>query len=235
MSASFTILRQFDFFKVLSDEDVLGLSLEASLVKAEEKSLILKLGAIPNALIFMVSGQLQSTEFSDDGRVIGIGIHNPGAMIGHLSLIDGKPSTCNLVATQVSELLILPIASAKRYIYSRPLMAEYLLKVLAQGVRALNIERAILSQPNAFHRVFMQLNQLAVKQAGDQNKNTSLPNQKEIASMVNTSRETVSRALQVLIKSGALTKSGHHIVVRKQDLLERLAVDGLDALDTVKK
>jgi DNA-binding GntR family transcriptional regulator len=81
----------------------------------------------------------------------------------------------------------------------------------------------------------MLINQLIVKQVGPTNYSASLPNQKEIASMVNTSRETVSRALQVLIKSGALAKSGHQIVVNKQDLMDKLAVDGLDALDVVKK
>jgi CRP-like cAMP-binding protein len=235
MSASLTILRQFDFFKVLSDEDLLALSLEANLAKAEEKNVLLKAGATSNTLIFIVSGQLQTTEFSDDGRVIGIGIHNPGSMIGYLTLVDGRPSSCNIISTVAAELLLLPIVIARRYIYSRPLLAEYLLKVSSQGIRTLNEERAILSQPNAFHRVFMQLNQLAIKQVGSTNQITSLPNQKEIASMVNTSRETVSRALQVLIKSGALTKSGHQILVHKQDLLEKMAIDGLDALDNIKK
>ena len=61
---------------------------------------------------------------------------------------------------------------------------------------------------------------------------TQLPNQREIASIVNTSRETVSRALQLLIKGGVLGKAGHKLVVHKAELLEKLAIDGLDALPT---
>ena len=48
--------------------------------------------------------------------------------------------------------------------------------------------------------------------------------------MVNTSRETVSRALQILIKNGVLTKNGHQLHIQQSETLKKLAHDGLDAL-----
>lgn len=234
MSVSLTTLRQFNFFRILSDEDLLAISFETKFVKIKEKNILIKSGTTVQSLIFIVSGELQLTEFSDDGRITGVEIQGPGDMINHLLLIVNQPINYNVTSNLNSDLILLPISIAKRYIYSRPLLAEYLLNILNKEIQILKEERAMLSQPNAFHRVFMQLNQFAVKHTKVTSQTISLPNQKEIASMVNTSRETVSRALQILIKNGILTKSGHQILINKKDLLEKIAVDGLDALDFIK-
>lgn len=61
-----------------------------------------------------------------------------------------------------------------------------------------------------------------------------MPRQQDIAAMVNTSREKVSRALQLLIKNDVLTKSGHQLHIQQSDALKKLAADGLDALPVTK-
>lgn len=228
------LLRQFDFFKPLSDADINAISVQMDIMKLRERSLIIKAGTIPSNLIFLVSGQLHASELSDDARVIGVSILNPPSFLGILTLVDGKPATTNVATLSATELIVWPAVLAKKLILAKPELSNYCLNFFASKVRALNAERAILSQPNAYHRVFMQLNQLAANQKNHIQGHTLLPNQKEIASMVNTSRETVSRALQVLIKSGVLSKSGHNIIIQKRELLEKMAVDGLDALNTKK-
>jgi DNA-binding transcriptional regulator YhcF (GntR family) len=51
----------------------------------------------------------------------------------------------------------------------------------------------------------------------------NLPNQQTIASMANVSRETVSRALQALIKAGIIKKETKTIFIKNPILLEQLA------------
>ena len=46
-----------------------------------------------------------------------------------------------------------------------------------------------------------------------------LPTQQEISIMVNTSRETVSRAMQVLIQRGVVEKDLRRLIVRKPETL----------------
>lgn len=226
-----TLLRQFDLFKPLSDADLNTIIAEMDIIKIPERSLVIKAGSVPSNLMFLVSGQLHAAELSDDARVIGVSILNPPSILGILTLVDGKPTTSNVATLLTADMITWSISLARKLILAKPELSNYCLNNLAYKVRALNAERAILSQPNAFHRVFMQLNQLAVDQKNSTQGHTLLANQKEIASMVNTSRETVSRALQVLIRSGALSKSGHQIVIEKRELLEKMAVDGLDALN----
>ena len=113
-------------------------------------------------------------------------------------------------------------------------MVERLLKLLAASIRHSSTEKSMLSLPNAFHRVFVQIQQLSEGTAAGQPL-SHLPKQQELASIVNTSRETVSRALQLLVKSGVLAKVGHQVVIKEEGLLKRLASDGPDALPTGKK
>jgi DNA-binding GntR family transcriptional regulator len=47
----------------------------------------------------------------------------------------------------------------------------------------------------------------------------SLPTQQDISIMINTSRETVSRALQVLIQSGVVEKDLRRLIIRKPEAL----------------
>jgi len=103
------------------------------------------------------------------------------------------------------------------------ILANRFLQLSADSIRRLEQARVMLSLPNAFHRVFMQINLLS---AGSNSALTSLPKQQDIAHSVNTSRETVSRALQILIKSGVLRKVGHQIVIKQADALKKLAADG---------
>ena len=53
--------------------------------------------------------------------------------------------------------------------------------------------------------------------------------------MVNTSRETVSRALQMLVKNGILIKHGHRFVVQHTDQLKQLAASGAVAPGSTAK
>lgn len=222
------------FLHGLPEADLLelgGVSQLKTLVAGES---LLKVGEIPAYLMFVITGQLQAHEVSEDGRVIGIGAFRPGDAVGWLPLIDGMPMACTIDAIEPTQLLLIPMAVAQRLVLTRPLMVERLLKLLAASIRQTSAEKSMLSLPNAFHRVFVQIQQLSAD-ATEGKPLAHLPKQQELASIVNTSRETVSRALQLLIKNGVLRKVGHQVVIKEGDLLKRLASDGPEALPKNKK
>lgn len=49
----------------------------------------------------------------------------------------------------------------------------------------------------------------------------NMPTQQEIAIMVNTSRETVSRALHILIQNGVVEKDLRRLIIRLPDRLRQ--------------
>lgn len=233
MAVSIDLIKQFPFFQGLPDLELQTIAQNTQLGAAKAGQEILARGSIVSFLSFVVSGRIQSTEIADDGRVIGITILVPGDIIGCLTLADNQPVTNSLRTLDDSQLLLVPMSVARNLLATQPIIAQRVIQLLAQSVRHSIKERSLLSLPNAFHRIFAQLN-LLVNNNAVQRQIHHVPRQQDIAAMVNTSRETVSRALQLLIKNGVLTKTGHQLHIQQSDALKKLAVDGLDALPNQK-
>lgn len=233
MPVSVDLIKQFPFFQGLHDLDLQNIAQSAQLGASKQGHEILARGSLVSFLTFIVSGRIQSTEIADDGRVIGVTILVPGDIIGCLTLADGQPVTNSLRTLEDSQMLLLPMPIAKNLLVTQPIIAQRVMHLLAQSVRHSIKERSMLSLPNAFHRIFVQLN-LLVNNDSQNRQIHHVPRQQDIAVMVNTSRETVSRALQLLIKNGVLTKTGHQLHIQQSDALKKLAADGLDALPNQK-
>lgn len=178
----------------------------------------------PAYFVTVLRGQLQKTEVSEDGRVTGISFVNPGEVLDWLSAIDGGPIVCSVTTTVETDLLTLPISITRQLLRDSPFFSSQALQQLSLCVRRDTLQRQLLTLPNAFQRIFVQIVQLAdqVDATGSQN----LPKQHELAAMVNTSRETVSRAIQMLVKNGILVKHGHRFVLQRSDQLKQLAATG---------
>lgn len=189
---------------------------------------LLRAHNFPTHLIVVLQGQLQIMDVAEDGRIISVNFANPGDMVGLLSVIDDQPIVSNVASSMTTDVLLIPLATAKRMVFAQPAITERVMKLLARHIRKASDERRLLSLPNAFQRVFAQIASLSQQAAASQNQVAALPKQHDIAVMVNTSRETVSRALQMLVKKGILVKEGHKIVIRQPEQLRQLANEGLE-------
>lgn len=175
-----------------------------------------------NFLISVLSGAVDLYATAAGGKRVMVGSRGPGSMIGWLSVIDGKPLDYELVTRSETKLLLIPIALAKELLLTCRSLATRVLGDMAKTLREIAAEKQVLSAPNAQQRVYIHLLNLVTDQSGS-NSAHRLPKQEEIAKQINTSRETVSRALQLLVKSGVILKRGHQIEVKKIDLLKKIA------------
>jgi CRP/FNR family cyclic AMP-dependent transcriptional regulator len=57
---------------------------------------------------------------------------------------------------------------------------------------------------------------------GDQPMIENLPTHQDIANMINTSRETVTRALLTLLQQGIVQKDGNRLLILAPDRLQKL-------------
>lgn len=178
----------------------------------------------PAFFTIVLRGQLQKTEVSDDGRITGVAFCNTGEALEWLSVVDGAPLPFSVSTTVETDLLLIPIAIFRRLLNECPALANQAMQQLAAEVRQNMIQRQLLTLPNAHQRIFVQIIQLAEQSPSKAEAN--LPKQHEIAAMVNTSRETVSRTIQMLVKQGILVKHGHRFVLQRPDQLKQLATNG---------
>jgi CRP/FNR family transcriptional regulator, cyclic AMP receptor protein len=96
---------------------------------------------------------------------------------------------------------------------------------LAERLRRATLQRAVLALPSSFQRVCAQLRLLTEPQSGGAIVIPLPPTHQEIAIMVNTSRETVTRTLQFLQGLQIVVRAGTQLVVEKPAALKD-AADG---------
>lgn len=167
---------------------------------------------------FLLEGRLQGVDFTVDGREVGLYFVEPGGYYGELAIIDGKPGAEFVIALAKSRVALLPREHARKLIFANPHIAEVLLLNLAERVRSSTAQRTILSLPNVFQRLCAQLLLLG----GDPAQIPNAPTHQELAIMINTSRETVTRSFQLLQSQNILQRDGNSLKI-----LDRSYLDGI--------
>ena len=204
------------------NEDTLKQVGEAMQIRVVERgNHVIEKGSTGHHLMFLLTGRLQAFDLTEDGREVGLNFLSPGDYFGELSIIDNLPRSATVVACENSLIASLPRAQALAIFYHNPLVAERLIKRMASSIRNAANYRTILSIPSAFQRVFALLNQFAKTAPGGLVVIEKMPTQQEIAIMVNTSRETVSRAIQILLQKGVVEKDLRRLIVRQPEELSK--------------
>ena len=216
-------LRDFSIFSPLTDAQLAAIAPLVRLRRLDKGDVACRKGDAPDGLYLLASGRLQVFEITEDGREVGLNLIQPGAFFGELSVIDDLPRSAHIVAMEPSVVGVLPQTEARRLFYQVPEMAEVMMKHLAGTVRSMSRHRVLLGIPNAFQRVFSLLIHMSRSMPGGLIVVQDVPRQQQIAIMLNTSRETVSRAITELIQSGVVEKDLRRLIVRKPDVLQQLA------------
>lgn len=216
-------LRQFPLFARLPEAQVPRFVALLQLKTYGRREIVFRKDADPDRLYLLFSGSLQVLDITGDGREIGIELIQPGSFFGALSVIDGLPRPAHIVALEPSEVGVVPQGAARDAFLQVPGFAEAMLQHLTGMVRKLAGLRALLAIPSAQQRVYALLWQLTRHMPGGLLVIPNLPRQHEVAIMINTTRETVSRAIAHLCATGIVQRDLKRLIVRDPDRLRSLA------------
>lgn len=226
-SIELTDLRKFPLFAKLPEEELAVTSGLTRVRSFARRELVCRKEDAADGVYMLFSGLLQAVDIAEDGREIGLNLIKPGNFFGELSVIDGQPRSAHVIALQPSVVGILPQNAAREVFYKLPATAEAMMKHLTSLVRNLSSFRALLAIPNAQQRVYALLQQLGQQMPGGLVVIQNMPKQQEMAIMINTSRETVSRAIAHLVATGVLEKDFRRLIVRDPQRLRRLAAQNV--------
>ncbi len=182
------------------------------------REIVASQGETSSFLGFLLEGRLQGVDFTVDGREVGLYFVEPGGYYGELAIIDGKPGAEFVIALTKSRVALLPREHARKLIFANPHIAEVLLLNLAERVRSGTAQRTILSLPNVLQRLCAQLLLLG----GNASLIPHAPTHQELAIMINTSRETVTRSFQLLQSQNILQRDGNSLKI-----IDKRYLDGI--------
>ena len=219
------ILQGLRLFNSLPLERLAELSQTMSERRVERREVVVKRGEADGGLGFLIQGRLQTIDFTLDGREVGLHFVDERDFFGELSIIDSKPAAEYVIAVTSSRIAFLDREWARELMFSTPKAAEAIALRLAERLRRATLQRAVLALPSSFQRVCAQLG-LLTEQGPDGRVVIQMPpTHQEIAIMVNTSRETVTRTLQFLQGIKVVVRVGAQLVVEQPNTLKD-AADG---------
>ena len=225
MSIPIPILQRLRLFDRLPMEELARVAEVMHERRVERREVVIKRGENQAGLGFLVEGRLQAVSFTLDGKEVGTDFIADGDFFGELSVIDAQPAPEYIIALAPSRVAFLDRERARHLMFSTPAGAEAVATRLAERLRHAASHRALLALPSSFQRVCAQLAALAQQIEGGRLLITMPPTHQEIAIMVNTSRETVTRTLQFLQSMKVVNRAGQMLVVQLPEVLQQ-AADG---------
>ena len=165
---------------------------------------------------FVVQGSVKVTRLSKDGREVILAMLNEGEFFGEMALLDGESRSANVIALEETEVLTLNREDFLVVLHDYPQIAIQLLKEMAHRLRKSDRQIASLSLSDAEKRIALCIIRFADEQGVIKRGQVSIPRvpiQQDIANMAGTSRETVSRAINLLEKEHFIQRQGRELLI----------------------
>ena len=165
---------------------------------------------------FVVQGSVKVTRLSKDGREVILAMLNEGEFFGEMALLDGESRSANVIALEETEVLTLNREDFLVVLHDYPQIAIQLLKEMADRLRKSDRQIASLSLSDAEKRIALCIIRFADEQGVIKRGQVSIPKvpiQQDIANMAGTSRQTVSRAINLLEKEHFIKRQGRELLI----------------------
>jgi CRP/FNR family transcriptional regulator len=173
-----------------------------------------------DACYIVKSGVFRVTQEHSDGRAITLATFHSGEIFGELAMLDGDKRSASAEALSDGELLALPAGDVRGLLSRHPEIALKLVAGLVRRLRAANVRISRQSFQTVPSRVAGILSQLSreAQDGGSPDANgdgevTIRMNQTDLAQLAGTSRESVSRFLADLERSGVVRSGRGRVTI----------------------
>jgi CRP/FNR family transcriptional regulator, cyclic AMP receptor protein len=208
------ILRRFEALKDLSPAVLDDIARSCSWQSASPGRQIFTANERCSDVYFIVSGRVRVLLYSaTDGKPVLFATLGPCEMFGEIAGIDGKPRAVTVEASEECALAVLPGAEFQKLLQAHPAFSFAILTHLAAKIRVFTDRIYEFSTLTVQTRVYAELHRIAVL-AGEQDGQALLspaPLLVDLAAMISTHREAVSRAISRLQEAGILRREGMDI------------------------
>lgn len=169
-----------------------------------------------DTLFVIMTGRIKAVIFGESGREVTLSLLRPGDAFGELSVLDNRPRSASCVAIEASTLLVLSRADLLDHISAYPRTALNLLDQMAQRLRRADETIAELALCDVSERLVRRICALAREEGKPVPEGVLVrrrPTQQELANMIGSCRETISRAFNQLAREGMILPRGRALIV----------------------
>ena len=213
-------------FRAMRPEEldgILHLSLER---RVRRGAVIFQKGDAGSSLMAVLSGRVRVSSVSAEGREVTLNVISPGEIFGEIALLDAKPRSADAIAIEDTHLLIVERRQFLPFLRQNDDLYLRLLSVLCDRLRRTSLaleELALFDLPSRMARLLLKLSE-DYGRAGPNGLRIDLKlSQRDISTLVASSRESVNKQLKVWREGGVLDMDSGYLVLRRPEQLRGLA------------
>jgi CRP/FNR family cyclic AMP-dependent transcriptional regulator len=213
-------LKQIPLFTHLKDSQLKELAARCQKVTFKKGATIFQRTDMSTELYIVSDGSLKAVLSDEEGDEIVLARFEKGSFFGELSLLDGKGRSATIVADKDSELFLLSRDTLLDHIMKDPKIAISLLATLVERLRKADE----MIESLAFQEVGERLVRALVEGAkrDDAGPRGFLKRDKmthrELAALIGSSREAVSKCLKVLFANGIIKEANGKMFIAENAL-----------------
>lgn len=174
-------------------------------------------------LYIIREGRVKISRISEDGKIKVLAILSSGDIMGEMSILDEELASATAEAIEDSRLVFIKREDFQSILVRYPMITLGIAQILAKRLRLADREIEELAFYSVKSRVIKTLMELADRYGEKTNSGIRLSlklTHQELADMVGTSRETVSRIISVLEKRQLITNERGYTVIRDINALK---------------
>jgi len=177
-------------------------------------------GSRTDSLYFIVSGLVKVYKTSPNGKEQVLHIAPPGDSLNDVSTFDEGPNAAGMVALTPVVLYTINKKDLFKILQENPDMTMNIIRALAARIR----RDSNLLEDLSSSQVLVRLAKLFLGRYGGEEHTAGLNlTQKDMASLVGSSREMVNRSLKTIEDMGGIRLSRRKVFILDKDVLHRIA------------
>jgi CRP/FNR family transcriptional regulator len=179
-------------------------------------------GDAGDCFYLVLTGEVRIFKLSPDGREKTLALIGEGDFFGEMALIDSKARSASAGALTKAKLAVLHRDHFNALIYEHPEIALKMIVQLAERLRRANQQIESLAFQDVRERLIQFILQYATLAEDGSCVVARKVTHQEIANLIGSSRESVTRMLGQLQDEGYITFDGKIIVIQDRERLEDL-------------
>lgn len=211
-------LRSIPLFSSVTDEDLEQLASHLIERRFPRNTTIVEEGLAGDYMYVIREGRVKVTKLSEDGREKILEFLDAGSFFGEMSLLDRAPRSASVKTLKPVRLLALSRTDFLNLLRKSPDLALAVIQELSRRLRTVDDQASALSFQRVKDRTKGLIERLASERhGGGEHRITPPLTHQQMADMIGTSRETVTRVIKELKQEEWLVQEGKRYLVPDSD------------------
>ena len=215
-----------DVLEPLSDDELKEFSRRVPDTHIEQGRIFYTPEDRSEALFMLKKGRVRIYKIAPDGWEFTLAVVEAGTMFGEMALTAQRMRKGYAEAMEPSDICILKNTDLERIVRGNPEVGMRMIRVLSERLRSCETRLEDVTLKNVPARLASLILQLAAGEGIMTPEGPRIPihyTHRQLATMIGSSRETVTRAFTKLQKAGAVELRNRYIYLKDTQALERAA------------